>query len=90
MPSERRTGRKGRRQKSSNKFLDGKSPVAPSEKESIQVGSSHVHVEEQVRYVDGVPTDSGKVYFVFCCAKMLYFTLLNSMLMFMQFHVLEC
>ncbi|TYI90186.1 hypothetical protein E1A91_D03G103500v1 [Gossypium mustelinum] len=58
LPSERRTGRKGRRHKSSNKFLDGKSPVVSSEKESIQVGSSHVHVEEQVRYVDGVPTDS--------------------------------
>ncbi|PPS08609.1 hypothetical protein GOBAR_AA12046 [Gossypium barbadense] len=54
LPSERRTGRKGRRHKSSNKFLDGKSPVASSEKESIQVGSSHVHVEEQVRYVDVV------------------------------------
>ncbi|KAK8686155.1 hypothetical protein V6N13_125182 [Hibiscus sabdariffa] len=56
--SERRTGRKGRRHKSSNRFLDGKSEVVSSEKESIQVGSSHVHVEEQVRFVDGVPMDS--------------------------------
>ncbi|GMI78187.1 hypothetical protein like AT3G47890 [Hibiscus trionum] len=56
--SERRTGRKGRRHKSSNRFLDGKSQVVSSEKESIQVGSSQVHVEEQVRFVDGVPMDS--------------------------------
>ncbi|KAE8674698.1 hypothetical protein F3Y22_tig00111721pilonHSYRG00032 [Hibiscus syriacus] len=56
--SERWTGRKVRRYKSSNRFLDGKSQVVSSEKESIQVGSSRVHVEEQVRYVNGVPTDS--------------------------------
>ncbi|GMJ13764.1 hypothetical protein like AT3G47890 [Hibiscus trionum] len=56
--SERRTGRKGRRHKSSNRFLDGKSQVVSSEKESIQDGISHVHVEEQARFVDGVPMDS--------------------------------
>ncbi|XWS48080.1 hypothetical protein CRYUN_Cryun13aG0041900 [Craigia yunnanensis] len=57
-PSDRRTGRKGRRHKSNNKFLDGKYQVMSSEKENIQVGSSHGNVEEQVRYVDGIPVDS--------------------------------
>ncbi|XP_017973156.1 PREDICTED: uncharacterized protein LOC18604575 [Theobroma cacao] len=57
-PGDRRAGRRGRRHKSSNKFLDGKYQVIPSEKESIQVGSSHGNVEEQVRYVDGFPMDS--------------------------------
>ncbi|XP_039013323.1 uncharacterized protein LOC120142942 [Hibiscus syriacus] len=55
--SEQWTGRKVRRHKSANRFLDGKSQVVSYEKESIQVGSSHVHVEEQVRYLD-VPTNS--------------------------------
>ncbi|XVF50204.1 hypothetical protein PTKIN_Ptkin04bG0077300 [Pterospermum kingtungense] len=54
-PSDRRTGRKGRRHKSNNKFLDGKYQVMSSEKENIQVGSSHGNVEEPVGYVDGVP-----------------------------------
>ncbi|XVE57026.1 hypothetical protein DITRI_Ditri04bG0058500 [Diplodiscus trichospermus] len=57
-PSDRQTGRKGRRHKSNNKVHDGKYQVMSSEKESIQVGSSHGHVEEQVRYADGVPVGS--------------------------------
>ncbi|XVF09167.1 hypothetical protein REPUB_Repub07fG0068300 [Reevesia pubescens] len=57
-PSDRRTGRRGRRHKSSNKFLDGKYQVVSSEKENIQVGSSHGNVEVPVRFVDGVPMDS--------------------------------
>ncbi|XWS60629.1 hypothetical protein CRYUN_Cryun07bG0051700 [Craigia yunnanensis] len=57
-PSDRRTGRKSRRNKRNNKFLDGKYQVMSSEKENIQVGSSHGNVEEQVRCVDGVPVDS--------------------------------
>ncbi|XWS37423.1 hypothetical protein CRYUN_Cryun19dG0041800 [Craigia yunnanensis] len=57
-PSDRRTGRKGRRHKSANKFHDGKYQVMPSVKENIQVGSSQGNVEEQVRYVDGAPMDS--------------------------------
>lgn len=55
--SDRRTGRKGRRHRSNNKFLDGKYQVMSSEKENI-VGNSHVNVEEPVRYVDGVPLES--------------------------------
>lgn len=58
--SDRRTGRKGRRHRSNNKFLDGKYQVMSSEKENI-VGNSHVNVEEPVRYVDGVPLESGNV-----------------------------
>ncbi|XVE54864.1 hypothetical protein DITRI_Ditri03aG0116900 [Diplodiscus trichospermus] len=57
-PSDRRTGRKGRRHKGSNKSHDGKYQIMPSEKENIQVGSSHGNVEEQVKYVDGVPIES--------------------------------
>ncbi|XP_022727644.1 uncharacterized protein LOC111283379 isoform X3 [Durio zibethinus] len=56
-PNVQRTGRKGRRHKSSNKFLD-KYQVMSSEKENIQLGSSHGNVEEQVRCVEGVPVDS--------------------------------
>ncbi|XVF12010.1 hypothetical protein REPUB_Repub08aG0077800 [Reevesia pubescens] len=54
--SDRRTGKKGRRR--NNKFLDGKYQVMSPEKENIQVGSSPGNVEEQVRYVDGVPMNS--------------------------------
>ncbi|XVF54239.1 hypothetical protein PTKIN_Ptkin05aG0164500 [Pterospermum kingtungense] len=50
-PCDRRTGRKGRRHKSSNKLYDGKYQVGPSEKENIQLGSSHGNVA-------GVPTDN--------------------------------
>ncbi|XP_022738696.1 uncharacterized protein LOC111291303 isoform X2 [Durio zibethinus] len=57
-PGDRRTGRKSRRHKNSNKFLDGKYQVVSSEKENIQVGSPHINVEELVRFVDGVPLNS--------------------------------
>ncbi|XP_059642017.1 uncharacterized protein LOC132283975 isoform X2 [Cornus florida] len=50
LPSDRRTGRKGKRQKSSTKLLDGKyQTIASSEKENIEVG--------QVRLKDSLHGD---------------------------------
>ncbi|KAE8695067.1 hypothetical protein F3Y22_tig00110745pilonHSYRG00236 [Hibiscus syriacus] len=62
--SEWQTVRKGRRHKSSNRYLDGKYQVVLREEETIQFGSFRFHVEEQVRFVDGVPADGGKVFSV--------------------------
>ncbi|GAV66724.1 UCH domain-containing protein/DUF629 domain-containing protein/DUF627 domain-containing protein [Cephalotus follicularis] len=50
--SDRRTGRKSRRQRSSNKSLDGKYQVMSSEKENIEAG-------EQVIRTDSVPSNLG-------------------------------
>ncbi|GMJ04970.1 hypothetical protein like AT3G47890 [Hibiscus trionum] len=58
-PSDEWAGRKGRRHKGNNKLLDGKYQVTSSENQNIQVRSSHGNVEEQVRYVDGVPGEGG-------------------------------
>ncbi|KAJ7956324.1 Ubiquitin carboxyl-terminal hydrolase-related protein [Quillaja saponaria] len=49
--SDRRTGRRGKRQKSSSRLLDGKFDRVSPKKESIDVGSTHTesHLREQVR-----------------------------------------
>lgn len=39
LPVDRRTGRKGRRQRSSTRFADGKHQPLSSEKDNIEVGS---------------------------------------------------
>ncbi|TYH42024.1 hypothetical protein ES332_D11G034800v1 [Gossypium tomentosum] len=57
-PSNQWTGRKGRRHKGNNKFLDGKYQVLSSENQNIQGRISHGNVEEQVGYVDGGPIGS--------------------------------
>ncbi|KHG14770.1 Inactive ubiquitin carboxyl-terminal hydrolase 54 [Gossypium arboreum] len=54
-PSNQWTGRKGRRHKGNNKFLDGKYRVSSSENQNIQGRISHGNVEEQVGYVDAAP-----------------------------------
>ncbi|XP_039062565.1 uncharacterized protein LOC120207108 isoform X3 [Hibiscus syriacus] len=59
LPNDQWTGRKGRRHKGNNKFLDEKDQHLSSENQNIQVRSSHGNVEEQVRYVDGGPGESG-------------------------------
>ncbi|GKV14151.1 hypothetical protein SLEP1_g25062 [Rubroshorea leprosula] len=56
LPVDQR-GRKGRRQKTSTKSLEGKQQVVKSE--NIEVGSSNGQVEEQVRLLNGVHTVSG-------------------------------
>ncbi|GLT46395.1 hypothetical protein SLA2020_201490 [Shorea laevis] len=55
LPVDQR-GRKGRRQKTSTKSLEGKHQVVKSE--NIEVGSSNGQVEEQVRLLNGVHTVS--------------------------------
>lgn len=62
-PSSQWTGRKDRRHKGNNKFLDGKYQVSSSENQNIQCTITHGNMEEQVGYVDGGPMDSGKAYF---------------------------
>ncbi|MBA0714440.1 hypothetical protein Golax_013413 [Gossypium laxum] len=57
-PSNQWTGRKGRRHKGNNKFLDGKYQVLSSENQNIQGRISPGNVEEQVGYVDGGPIGS--------------------------------
>ncbi|XP_050257079.1 uncharacterized protein LOC126702425 [Quercus robur] len=61
LPSDRRTGRKGKRQKSSSKLVNGKCQTVSSEKESNDVGSSHIegHLKEQDIFQDTPGTDSG-------------------------------
>lgn len=61
LPSDRRTGRKGKRPKSSSKLLNGKCQTMSSEKENNDVGSSHSegHLKEQDTYHDNPCTDSG-------------------------------
>uniref|UniRef100_A0A5B7A9X7 USP domain-containing protein n=1 Tax=Davidia involucrata TaxID=16924 RepID=A0A5B7A9X7_DAVIN len=54
LPSDRRMGKKGKRQKSSTKLLDGKYQTMPSEKENIEVG--------QVRLKDSLHGDSNNSY----------------------------
>ncbi|PPR91316.1 hypothetical protein GOBAR_AA29373 [Gossypium barbadense] len=58
IPMSAANGRKGRRHKGNNKFLDGKYQVSSSENQNIQSRISHGNVEEQVGYVDGGPMDS--------------------------------
>jgi hypothetical protein len=64
LPSDRRTGRKGKRQNRSSKGLDGKSQAMSSEKESIDSGGLHIegHLQEQDRFHDPLLADSGKSY----------------------------
>ncbi|MBA0559512.1 hypothetical protein Golob_016472, partial [Gossypium lobatum] len=57
-PSNQWTGRKGRRHKGNNKFLDGKYQVLSSENQNIQGRISPGNVEEQVGYVEGGPIGS--------------------------------
>ncbi|KAK9995942.1 hypothetical protein SO802_020628 [Lithocarpus litseifolius] len=61
LPSDRRTGRKGKRQKSSSKLVNGKCQTMSSEKESNDVGSPHIegHLKEQDIFQDTPGTDSG-------------------------------
>lgn len=61
LPSDRRTGRKGKRQKSSSKLVNGKCQTMSSEKESNDVGSPHIegHLKEQDIFQDAPGTDSG-------------------------------
>ncbi|KAK4568392.1 hypothetical protein RGQ29_003969 [Quercus rubra] len=54
LPSDRRTGRKGKRQKSSSKLVNGKCQTMSSEKESNDVVSPHIegHLKEQDIFQD--------------------------------------
>uniref|UniRef100_A0A5B7ACF7 USP domain-containing protein n=1 Tax=Davidia involucrata TaxID=16924 RepID=A0A5B7ACF7_DAVIN len=54
LPSDRWTGRKGKRQNSSTKLLDGKYQTVSSEKENVEVG--------QVRLKDSLHGDSNNPY----------------------------
>ncbi|BFG32689.1 hypothetical protein CerSpe_189630 [Prunus speciosa] len=60
LTSDRRTGRKNRRQRSSTKVPDGKSQALSSEKENVDVGRSTVegHLREQSRSHDSLLADS--------------------------------
>ncbi|XP_059443773.1 uncharacterized protein LOC132175749 isoform X2 [Corylus avellana] len=60
LPSDRRTGRKGKRQNRSSKVLDGKSQAMSSEMENIDSGGLHIegHLQEQDRFHDPLLADS--------------------------------
>ncbi|KAM5570640.1 hypothetical protein ABKV19_011338 [Rosa sericea] len=62
LPSDRRPGRKNRRQRSSTKVPDGKSQTLLSERENIEVGRSNVegHLSKQIRSNDNLLADSNK------------------------------
>lgn len=62
LPSDRRTGRKNRRQRSSTKVPDGKSQALSSERENIEVGWSNVegHLSKQIRSHDNLLAESSK------------------------------
>ena len=82
LPSDRRTGRKGKRHKHSSKLVNGKCQTMSSEKESNDVVSPHIegHLKEQdiFQYTPG--TISGKPFtltsissLVLCCLLLLVF-----------------
>lgn len=56
LPSDRRTGRKGKRQRSSTKLVDGKCQVMMPEKENVEVGS----LKEQDEFHDPLCADRGE------------------------------
>ncbi|KAG2679123.1 hypothetical protein I3843_11G036300 [Carya illinoinensis] len=60
LPSDQRTGRKGKRRRSSSKLVDGKGQAMSPGKENIDVGSSHIEsgLKEQDRLHDPLYADS--------------------------------
>lgn len=64
LPSDQRTGKKGKRRRSSSKLVDGKGQAMSPGKENIDVGSSHIEsgLKEQDRFHDPLCADGGKPY----------------------------
>lgn len=86
MPSDRRTGRKGKRQNRSSKVLDGKSQAMSSEKENTDSGGLHIegHLQEQNRFHDPLLADSGKSC-TFAGSLLWYYVICSIVSPFQQF-----
>lgn len=62
LPSDPRTGRKGKRRRSSSKLVDGKGQAMSPGQENIDVGSSHIEsgLKERDRFHGPLCADSCK------------------------------
>jgi hypothetical protein len=81
LASDRRTGRKGKRQNRSSKVLDGKSQAMSSEKENTDTEG---HLQEQDRFHDSLLADSGKSY-TFAGFLLWYFIICSILSLFSHF-----